>query len=55
MKQLEPGTVEASAEMHIPVVKVEGDTVTVARVELYIDGIPVDVTPLIEKGIQVKE
>ena len=29
MKQLEPGTVEASAEKHIPVVKVEGDTVTV--------------------------
>ncbi len=30
MKQLEPGTVEASVEKHIPVVKVEGDTVNVA-------------------------
>lgn len=29
MKQLEPGTVEASAEKHIPVVTVEGDIVKV--------------------------
>ena len=30
MTQLIPGTVEASHEKHIPVAKVEGDTVTVA-------------------------
>ena len=30
MKQLEPGTVEASAEKHIPVISVEGDTVSVS-------------------------
>ena len=30
MKQLEPGTVEASAEKHIPVVSVEGDVVNVS-------------------------
>ena len=30
MKQLEPGTVEASAEKHIPVVTVEGDEVSVS-------------------------
>ena len=29
MTKLEPGTVEASHEKHIPVVKVDGDTVTV--------------------------
>lgn len=29
MKRLEPGTVEASAEKHIPVVSVEGDVVKV--------------------------
>lgn len=30
MKQLEPGIVEASAEKHLPVVKVEGDIVSVS-------------------------
>ncbi|MBP3415446.1 MAG: desulfoferrodoxin [Clostridia bacterium] len=30
MKQLEPGTVEASTEKHIPVVSVEGDIVKVS-------------------------
>ncbi len=33
----------------------KGANITVARVELYVNGIPVDITPLIEKGIIIKE
>ena len=33
----------------------KGANVTVVRVELYVNGIPIDVTPLIEKGIVIKE
>ncbi len=33
----------------------KGENVTVVRVELYVNGIPVDVTPLTETGIIIKE
>ncbi len=33
----------------------KGANVTVVRVELYVDGTPIDVTPITEKGIVIKE